>query len=134
MQVEEKTVLNLCFQCRQIPSKLAELCYLEKWHFSGKNAYLDKLLSCLSQLTPSNRRIRLHHTRAMVKLGLFIKAELDGVTNLTPADSAQDPYFYTFKVVCNSCHEVNESWVTISRQVQWLRLIFLVNITGKGRS
>jgi len=54
----------------------------------------------------------------MVKLGLFINAELDGVTNLTPVDTLENPYFYTFKVVCNSCHEVNDSWITISRQVR----------------
>jgi hypothetical protein len=53
----------------------------------------------------------------MVKLGLFVKAELNGVTDLTPVDTIQNPYFYTFKVVCNSCHEVNQSWITISRQV-----------------
>jgi Eukaryotic protein of unknown function (DUF866) len=53
----------------------------------------------------------------MVKLGLYIKAELDGVTNLTPVDTTTDPYFYTFKVVCNSCHEINDNWITISRQV-----------------
>lgn len=53
----------------------------------------------------------------MVKLGLFIKAELDRVTDLTPVDTEENPYFYTFKVVCNSCHEVNDSWITISRQV-----------------
>jgi len=53
----------------------------------------------------------------MVKLGLFIKAELDGVTGLSPVDTQTDPYFYTFKVVCNSCHEANANWITISRQV-----------------
>jgi Eukaryotic protein of unknown function (DUF866) len=53
----------------------------------------------------------------MVKLGLFVKAELDGVTGLTPVDTVQNPYFYTFKVLCNSCHEVNDNWITISRQV-----------------
>jgi hypothetical protein len=57
------------------------------------------------------------HALDMVKLGLFIKAELDGVTSLTPVDTLENPYFYTFKVVCNSCHEVNDSWITISRQV-----------------
>src|SRR5438034_271639 len=54
----------------------------------------------------------------MVRLGLFIKAELDGVTALTPVDTLQNPFFYTFKVMCNSCHEVNDNWITISRQVQ----------------
>jgi hypothetical protein len=68
----------------------------------------------------------------MVKLGLFIKANLDGVTDLTPTDTPQDPYFYTFKVVCNSCHEVNDSWVTISRQVQKNR--HPANAIGKSSS
>jgi hypothetical protein len=53
----------------------------------------------------------------MVKLGLFIKAELDGVTNLSPVDTPTDPYFYTFKVICGSCREVNDNWISISRQV-----------------
>ena len=66
----------------------------------------------------------------MVKLGLFIKAELDGVTDLTPTDTPQDPYWYTFKVVCNSCHEVNDSWVTITRQVQ----ISLVGTDATGKN
>jgi hypothetical protein len=60
----------------------------------------------------------------MVKLGLFIKAELDGITNLSPVDTETDPYFYTFKVQCNSCHEVNDNWITISRQVR-IQLIML---------
>jgi hypothetical protein len=69
----------------------------------------------------------------MVKLGLFIKAELDGVTSLTPVDTLENPYFYTFKVVCNSCHEVNDSWITISRQVMIL-LDFVNKSTGESSS
>ena len=53
----------------------------------------------------------------MVKLGLFLQAELDGVTDVSPVDTADDPYFYTFKVQCSSCREVNDNWVSISRQV-----------------
>jgi CXXC motif containing zinc binding protein, eukaryotic len=70
----------------------------------------------------------------MVKLGLFIKAQLDGVTDLTPVDTVENPYFYTFKVVCNSCHEVNDSWITISRQVNRTALLNFANKpTGEGR-
>lgn len=53
----------------------------------------------------------------MVRLGLFLQAELDGVTDVCPIDTADDPYFYTFKVQCGSCREVNANWVDISRQV-----------------
>lgn len=53
----------------------------------------------------------------MVKLGLFLQAELDGVTGVSPIDTTDKPYFYTFKVQCNSCHEINDNWITISRQV-----------------
>jgi hypothetical protein len=34
----------------------------------------------------------------MAKLRLFIKAELDGVTDLTPVDTEENPYFYTFNI------------------------------------
>jgi len=68
----------------------------------------------------------------MVKLGLFIKAELDGVTDLTPVDTLHNPYFYTFKVMCNSCHEVNESWITISRQVHNQTQTVLIAAIEKG--
>jgi Eukaryotic protein of unknown function (DUF866) len=53
----------------------------------------------------------------MVKLGLYIKADLNGVTNLTPVDTPADPFLYTFKITCNSCHEVHDSWITIQRNV-----------------
>ena len=53
----------------------------------------------------------------MVKLGLYLKADLDGVTALAPVDTEADPFFYTFRVVCNSCHETHDSWITIQRQV-----------------
>ena len=53
----------------------------------------------------------------MVRRGLFLQAELDGVTDVCPIDTADDPYFYTFKVQCGSCREVNANWVDISRQV-----------------
>jgi Eukaryotic protein of unknown function (DUF866) len=53
----------------------------------------------------------------MVKLGLFVKAELDGVTSVIPVDTADNPFHYTFKVICNLCHEVNDNPITISRGV-----------------
>jgi hypothetical protein len=53
----------------------------------------------------------------MVKLGLYVKAELDGVTGLIPVDTPENPFYYTFKVVCSSCHEVNDNLITISRVV-----------------
>jgi len=53
----------------------------------------------------------------MVKLALYLKAELGGVTNFSPVDTASDPFLYTFKIICNSCHEVHDSWITIQRNV-----------------
>ena len=69
---------------------------------------------------------------SMVKLGLFIKAELDGVTDLIAVDTLQNPYFYTFKVMCNSCHEVNDSWITISRQVHIQNVTVLIAAIGES--
>lgn len=39
------------------------------------------------------------------------------VTNLLPVDTAEDPYFYTFKVQCTSCREIHPNWVTVNRHV-----------------
>ena len=68
----------------------------------------------------------------MVKLGLFIKAELDGVTDLIAVDTLQNPYLYTFKVVCNSCHEVNDNWITISREVHNQNITVLIAAIGES--
>ncbi|KKA16410.1 DUF866 domain protein [Rasamsonia emersonii CBS 393.64] len=46
---------------------------------------------------------------------LVLSAELNGVTNLRPKDTAEDPYYYTFKVQCNSCHETHPNWVSFTR-------------------
>lgn len=40
------------------------------------------------------------------------------VTNLQPLDTAEEPYFYTFKVQCTSCRETHPNWVSISRFVR----------------
>jgi CXXC motif containing zinc binding protein, eukaryotic len=54
----------------------------------------------------------------MVKLGLYIKADLEGVTGLVPVDTDADPFFYTFRVLCSSCHELHDTWITIQRNVR----------------
>ncbi|KAF2094662.1 DUF866-domain-containing protein [Rhizodiscina lignyota] len=48
-------------------------------------------------------------------LALALTAELDGVTDLRPDDTAENPYLYTFKVQCTSCREIHPNWVTVSR-------------------
>ncbi|KAI8388002.1 uncharacterized protein BYT42DRAFT_597211 [Radiomyces spectabilis] len=47
-----------------------------------------------------------------MKLGLYIKADLENVTDLTPVDN----YEWHFKVECGSCHEVDQSWISFNRQ------------------
>ncbi|OQO09355.1 hypothetical protein B0A48_04753 [Cryoendolithus antarcticus] len=48
-------------------------------------------------------------------LALALKAELEGVTDLQPVDTEENPFFYTFKVQCTSCREVHPNWVSVSR-------------------
>ncbi|KAJ6519732.1 hypothetical protein C8R45DRAFT_952518 [Mycena sanguinolenta] len=48
----------------------------------------------------------------MVRLLLSIKAELENVTSLEPADDFE----YFFKVTCNSCHETHPKFVSLNRQ------------------
>ncbi|KAL8702920.1 MAG: hypothetical protein Q9201_003900 [Fulgogasparrea decipioides] len=48
-------------------------------------------------------------------LALTLTADLSGVTDLLPLDTADEPFFYTFKVQCTSCRETHPSWVSISR-------------------
>ncbi|CRJ94673.1 UPF0587 protein C2D10.03c like [Verticillium longisporum] len=46
---------------------------------------------------------------------LMLKAELQGVTNLRPDDSEENPFWYTFKVQCTSCRETHANTVGVSR-------------------
>ncbi|KAK0704718.1 hypothetical protein B0H67DRAFT_649135 [Lasiosphaeris hirsuta] len=48
-------------------------------------------------------------------LALTLTAELAGVTNLRPDDSAENPFWYTFKVQCTSCRETHPNPVSVSR-------------------
>ncbi|OQU99642.1 hypothetical protein CLAIMM_05249 [Cladophialophora immunda] len=48
-------------------------------------------------------------------LALALTADLEGVTNLVPSDTAESPYYYTFKVQCTSCREIHANWVGVSR-------------------
>ncbi|RAQ99712.1 DUF866-domain-containing protein [Stemphylium lycopersici] len=48
-------------------------------------------------------------------LALALKAELNGVTDLRPADTEDAPFFYMFKVQCTSCREVHPNHVTVNR-------------------
>ncbi|KAJ5101987.1 DUF866 domain protein [Penicillium alfredii] len=48
-------------------------------------------------------------------ISLILTADLEGVTALQPTDTPENPYFYTFRVQCNSCHEVHPNWVSFNR-------------------
>ncbi|ORY85659.1 hypothetical protein BCR37DRAFT_391424 [Protomyces lactucae-debilis] len=56
----------------------------------------------------------------MVKLALFLKATLDGVTDLQPDIPADTPeeYYYSFQVQCVSCRETHPNHVAVSRHEQ----------------
>jgi len=51
-------------------------------------------------------------------LSLVLSAELEGVTDLIPKDTQEEPYFYTFKVQCTSCRETHPNWVSFNRYEQ----------------
>ncbi|KAI0007527.1 DUF866-domain-containing protein [Xylariaceae sp. FL0662B] len=46
---------------------------------------------------------------------LTLAAELNGVTNLRPKDSAESPFWYTFTVQCTSCRETHANPIAVSR-------------------
>ncbi|ORY98001.1 DUF866-domain-containing protein [Syncephalastrum racemosum] len=46
----------------------------------------------------------------MVKLGLYLKAELENVTDLRPTDD----YEWHFKIQCGSCRETDENWISFN--------------------
>ncbi|KAI8367749.1 hypothetical protein BD560DRAFT_399464 [Blakeslea trispora] len=48
----------------------------------------------------------------MVKLGLYLKADLENVTDLAPVEDFE----WYFKIECTSCHEVDESWISFNQQ------------------
>ncbi|KAF4309721.1 hypothetical protein GTA08_BOTSDO03226 [Botryosphaeria dothidea] len=48
-------------------------------------------------------------------LALTLTAELEGVTDLKPNDTQENPFYYTFKVQCTSCREIHPNWVSVSR-------------------
>lgn len=45
---------------------------------------------------------------------------VDSVTDLQPNDTAEDPFFYMFRVQCTGCRETHPNWVSISRFVRFL--------------
>ncbi|CDO54053.1 hypothetical protein DV113_004039 [Geotrichum candidum] len=47
-------------------------------------------------------------------VGLALKTELSGVTDLTFNDTLEDPYLYTFKIACTVCREVHPKEITIN--------------------
>ncbi|OBZ78620.1 hypothetical protein A0H81_00830 [Grifola frondosa] len=51
----------------------------------------------------------------MVRLLLSIKADLENVTNLVPAD---DAFEYFFQVKCTSCNEIHPKFVSLNRVEQ----------------
>ncbi|KAI6781789.1 uncharacterized protein J7T54_004955 [Emericellopsis cladophorae] len=46
---------------------------------------------------------------------LTLKAELEGVTNLRPDDSEDNPFWYMFKVQCTSCRETHNNYIGVNR-------------------
>ncbi|KAM4060103.1 hypothetical protein HRG_002287 [Hirsutella rhossiliensis] len=46
---------------------------------------------------------------------LELKAELSGVTGLRPEDTADNPFWYMFKVQCTSCRESHANYVGVNR-------------------
>jgi len=48
-------------------------------------------------------------------LALTLTADLNGVTDLAPVDTEENPHFFTFKVQCTSCREHHPNWVNVSR-------------------
>ncbi|KIY50554.1 DUF866-domain-containing protein [Fistulina hepatica ATCC 64428] len=51
---------------------------------------------------------------SMVRLALYIKAELTNVVDLQPAS---DDFEYSFKVQCTKCRAVHPNWVTLNHKV-----------------
>ncbi|CAO3675053.1 unnamed protein product [Umbelopsis ramanniana] len=48
----------------------------------------------------------------MVKIGVYIKAELENVTDLQPVPDFE----WHFKIECSGCHEVDDNWITMNAQ------------------
>ncbi|KAJ8660576.1 hypothetical protein O0I10_003623 [Lichtheimia ornata] len=46
----------------------------------------------------------------MVKLGLYLKADLENVTNLKPMEGFE----WYFKIQCGSCRETDENWISFN--------------------
>lgn len=46
---------------------------------------------------------------------LVLNAELNGVTNLRPDDTQDNPFWYMFKVQCTSCRETHANYVGVNR-------------------
>ena len=54
-----------------------------------------------------------------VRVGSTLRLnQISRVTDLQPVDTAEDPYFFTFKVQCTSCREVHPNWINVSRFVR----------------
>lgn len=47
-------------------------------------------------------------------VGLTLKADLQGVTDLVFTDTLEDPYLYTFTISCTQCREVHPNDITIN--------------------
>lgn len=45
---------------------------------------------------------------------LKLTASLEGVTNLKPLDTPENPFEYTFQIECTACREVHPKPVTIN--------------------
>lgn len=55
----------------------------------------------------------------MVKYILQAKAELENVSEVEPLDTVENPFEYTFKIACGSCHQQHNKLVEINRFEQY---------------
>ncbi|RYP68963.1 hypothetical protein DL771_006385 [Monosporascus sp. 5C6A] len=52
---------------------------------------------------------------------LVLTAELNGVTNLRPRDTAETPFWYTFTVQCTSCRETHGNPISETNELSGSR-------------
>lgn len=81
----------------------------------------------LNPVSPAGSYYHHHGTRARLEGGAQrVKPTVEAsaiqisltdprVTDLRPNDSAESPFYYTFKVQCTSCRETHPNFVTMSR-------------------
>lgn len=59
--------------------------------------------------------LRRSELRQTMGYKLQLKATVEGLKDLQPTDTAEDPFEYTFEIQCTSCREQHEKEITINR-------------------